>query len=114
MSTKNPQVQRRINRVRAKINGTSERPRVAVERSIKYIRVQLIDDTKGHTLLAVSDTGVKAKGTKTQKAAALGAELAKQAQAKQITKVVFDRRGNRYHGRIKALAEAARLGGLQF
>ena len=104
----------RKGRVRAKVFGTPERPRLAVFRSAKHITVQLIDDTAGNTLLSVSDSEIKAKGNKTEQAAAVGKAVAKKAQDKKIATVVFDRAGNKYHGRVKALADAAREGGLEF
>ena len=105
---KNLRDQRRKNRARAKISGTEKRPRLAVSRSNKNISAQLIDDKKGVTILAVSS------GSGIENAKKAGAELAKKATAKKISTVVFDRRGNKYHGRIKALAEGAREGGLSF
>ena len=100
-------------KIRAKVNGTSERPRFSVFRSNQYIYAQLIDDTKSTTLISASDIESK-KGTKTERATAVGTEVAKQAQAKGIKKVVFDRNGFKYTGRIKALADGARAGGLAF
>ena len=96
----------RKNRIRAKISGTSQRPRVAVFRSNKYISAQVIDDTVGKTL-------VSAKGPK-NKPEPVGEELAKKATEAGIKKIVFDRGGNKYHGRVKALAEAMRKNGLNF
>ncbi|EKE13542.1 MAG: 50S ribosomal protein L18 [uncultured bacterium] len=106
----------RKNRVRAKIIGTTERPRLSVFRSNTHIYGQIIDDIKGKTLVAFSDLGIKAKAkeSKTQIAANVGEELAKKAIAKKIKKVVFDRNGFRFHGRVKALADGARKGGLEF
>ncbi len=107
--------QLRKNRVRAVVSGTSERPRLSVFISNTHVSAQIIDDTKQVTLAAVTTVGNKqAKGTMTEKAAAVGAELAKKAKTKKITKVSFDRNGGKYHGRIKALAEAARQNGLEF
>lgn len=102
----------RRNRVRAKISGTAQRPRLSVYRSLQHISAQLIDDTSGKTLVAVMDT--KLKGTKTEKAAAVGKAIAEQAKAKGLSEIVFDRGGKIYHGRVKALAEAAREEGLVF
>lgn len=96
------------------MSGTAQRPRLVVFRSLAHIEAQLIDDVKGHTLVAVGDRQLKAKGTKTARATAVGAALAEQAKAKKIINVVFDRGGFQYHGRVKALAEAARTGGLKF
>lgn len=99
-------------KIRAKISGTAETPRLAVFRSNQYMYAQLIDDTKGVTIASASDQ--KAKGTKMDGAIATGTELAKLASAKGIKTVVFDRGGFRYAGRIKALADAARSAGLVF
>ena len=99
-------------RVRTKIAGTAERPRLAVFRSLTHIYAQLIDDLGGKTLAAASDAD--ATGTKSARAAAAGTLLAERAKAAGIEQVVFDRGGYRYHGRVKALADAARKGGLQF
>ncbi|CUS76693.1 LSU ribosomal protein L18P [Candidatus Kryptonium thompsonii] len=107
-------------RVRSKIFGTPERPRLSVYRSLKHIYAQIIDDTKGHTLVAMSSLSkeirdeVKNCKTKTDVSRVVGLALAKKALEKGITKVVFDRNGYKYHGRVKALAEAAREGGLIF
>jgi large subunit ribosomal protein L18 len=106
---------RRIARVRAKITGTSERPRLAVRRSLSHIYAQIIDDSVGKTLVAVSDADVKAKDLKkTDVATEVGKILAERALAKKISAVVFDRRDKRFHGRIKAVADGARAGGLTF
>jgi large subunit ribosomal protein L18 len=107
---------RRQNRVRAKVAGTSLRPRLAVFRSNKHIYAQIIDDTKGETLLTASDKDIKTSGKKTlaQTAQLVGVEVAKKAQAKKITDVVFDRGGFKYMGAVAALAEGAREGGLNF
>ena len=105
---------RRHARVRAKISGTSSKPRLAVTRSLNHISAQLIDDSEGKTLAASSDLKLKAKGTKVEKAKAVGEDLAKKAKEKKVETVVFDRCGYKYHGRIKALAEGAREGGLKF
>lgn len=101
---------RRHARVRAKISGTAERPRLAVFKSNRYISAQLIDDTKGTTLAASTSRGMK--GTFGEKAIAVGKAIAKDAQAKGVERVVFDRGGFSYAGSIKALADAAREGGL--
>lgn len=102
-------------RVRAKVNGTEARPRLTVTVSNTHISAQLIDDVKGTTIAAASTVGNKAaKGTMTEKAAIVGAELAKKASKKKVTKVVFDRNGRQYAGRLKALADAARKEGLEF
>ncbi len=106
-------------RVRKKIKGTTERPRLNVFRSARHIYAQLIDDTTGVTIVAAStvmeevSAGLKYSGN-IEAARKVGAEIAKRALAKDITKVVFDRNGFLYHGRVKAVAEAAREGGLSF
>ena len=104
---------RRHKRIRAKVSGTKETPRLAVFRSAKHINAQLIDDESGVTLAASSDTATK-KGTKLARAKATGLDLAKKAKEKGISRAVFDRGGFLYAGRVKALADAAREGGLQF
>ncbi|GIV34172.1 MAG: 50S ribosomal protein L18 [Chitinophagales bacterium] len=102
--------------IRKKISGTPERPRLAVFRSNREIYAQIIDDTIGHTLVAAStrEKNFQRKGTKTEQAAAVGLALAQKAIAAGITQVVFDRGGYLYHGRVKALADGARQGGLKF
>lgn len=107
-------LERRHRRVRAKIFGTAKVPRLSVSRSSAHMQAQLIDDEKGKTVFGMSDSALKKAGTKQQKAAMLGSEMAKQAKSKGITKVVFDRGGFRYHGRVKSFAEGAREGGLEF
>ena len=104
----------RHKRIRAKISGTTERPRLSVFRSNKHIFLQLIDDSSQKTLASASDLKIKKRGTKTEIAKEVGEELAKLAKAKKIKKVVFDRGGYKYHGRVKASAEGAREGGLNF
>jgi large subunit ribosomal protein L18 len=104
---------RRHNRIRAKVSGTAETPRLAVFRSARHITAQLIDDTKGVTLASANDVALKT-GSKVDFATAVGKEIAAKAKDKKITKVVFDRGGFLYAGRVKALAEAAREGGLTF
>ena len=99
-------------RMRHKINGTPERPRLAVFRSNKHIYAQIIDDTVGRTLVAASTLEFEAEGTKTEAAKQVGDLVAKKALEKGIKQVVFDRGGNIYHGRIQALAEGAREAGL--
>ncbi|OGF65171.1 50S ribosomal protein L18 [Candidatus Giovannonibacteria bacterium RIFCSPHIGHO2_02_42_15] len=103
----------RHRRIRAKLKGGSIRPRISVFRSSKHISIQLIDDEKNKTLFGVSDIKIK-KGTKTERAKNLGKEGARKILELGIKKVVFDRGGFRYHGRIKALAESLREGGLEF
>lgn len=101
-------------KMRRKINGTPERPRLAVFRSNKHIYAQIIDDTVGRTLVAASTLELEADGTKTEAARQVGDLVAKKALEKGIKQVVFDRGGNIYHGRIQALAEGAREAGLDF
>lgn len=111
---KNQQRARRQCRVRFKIKGTAERPRLSVFRSLKHIYAQLIDDEAGKTLVSAKDKEIKAGGKKSELAGAIGKLLAQKAQVKNIKRVVFDRGGYKYHGRIKAVAEGAREGGLKF
>ncbi len=112
--------QRRRRRVRGKIHGTAERPRLTVAKSLKNLFVQIIDDDKGVTLVGLATnsktmTPLIEKGdTKTAQAKKVGLKIAELARAKGIESVVFDRNQYRYHGRIKALAESAREGGLKF
>ena len=102
-------------RVRNKISGTETTPRLCVFRSNKHIEVQVIDDTKGVTLLASSSVALKlTNGNNVEGAKAVGADIAKKCLAKGIENVVFDRGGYIYHGRVKALAESARENGLKF
>ena len=103
----------RHTRIRSKVRGTSKMPRLAVYRSNKHLYVQIIDDTIGKTLVAAHDFDIK-KGTKRDMSTAVGTLIAERAKAKNIMRVVFDRGGFLYAGRVKALAEAARAGGLQF
>lgn len=105
---------RRHARVRNKISGTPERPRLNVFRSNSHIHAQIIDDTKGVTLVSASSVDMKLENGSNIEAVAVGAEIAKRALAKNIDVVVFDRGGYIYHGRVKALAEAAREAGLKF
>ncbi len=104
---------RRHRRVRRKVSGTSERPRLAVYRSNRHIYAQLIDDDAARTLAAASDLEVEAAGTKVERARAVGALLARRARERGIEAAVFDRGGRRYHGRVAALAEGAREEGLR-
>ena len=104
---------RRKHRIRATVTGTSARPRLAVCVSNLHIIAQVIDDEAGKTLAYASDTKIE-KGTKSEKAAVVGAKIAELAKKAKVTEVVFDRGGKLYHGRVKALAEAAREKGLKF
>jgi len=103
-------------RVKKKVRGTSEKPRLNVYRSNRFIYCQLIDDLAGHTLAAADsrEENIATKGTKVDQAKEVGKLLAERAKAAQIENVVFDRGGNLYHGRVKALADGAREGGLKF
>ncbi len=102
-------------RVRAALTGTAERPRLSINVSNKHVQAQIIDDTTHQTLAYVSTVGQKAaKGTMTERSAWVGTELAKKAKAAKVKTVVFDRGARLYHGRVKALADAARAGGLEF
>jgi len=115
MITKREKRQRRHKKIRFRIHGTSKVPRFCVFRSSNHIYAQLIDDNKAKVLLSASDKNIKkAKQTKSQVAKELGILIAKKCAEKKIEKVVFDRGGIVYHGRIKALAEGAREGGLKF
>jgi large subunit ribosomal protein L18 len=115
MAVKKEQRRLRIRRsIRAKISGTSARPRLSVFRSNKNIYAQLIDDLTGQTLVAISSAKMEAAANKTQVSTEAGKELAKKALEKGITEVVFDRSGYLYHGRVKSLADGAREGGLKF
>jgi len=108
---------RRIKRVRAKIFGTEMRPRLTVHRSLKHLYCQAINDEKGKTLVSASDFELTAKQRKEKRikiAQEIGALMAKKLKAKKISKVVFDRHGYKYHGIIKAFADAVREGGIEF
>ena len=105
---------RRHLRVRKKIFGTPERPRLSVYRSSKNIYAQIIDDTKGVTLISSSSLELKIKNNNLEAAAAVGKDIAEKAKKAKIKTVVFDRGGYIYHGRVKALADAARENGLEF
>jgi large subunit ribosomal protein L18 len=113
---KNITRQRVHERIRKKLQGTAERPRLNVYRSLNHIYVQVIDDLNGKTLVAASSAEGEGKktGGNVASAKSVGKAIAERAKAKGITKVVFDRGGYIYHGRVKALADAAREGGLQF
>ena len=104
----------RAKRTRAKIHGTADRPRLSVFFSNQHIVVQIINDDNGKTLVYATTVGSKITGTKTERAAKIGEEIAKKAKAAKISKVVLDRGAKLYAGRISALAEAARKEGLEF
>ena len=103
---------RRHLRVRAKVEGTSERPRLVVFRSDKHIYAQIVNDVAQRTVMSVSDAGLS--GKKSEKSVEVGKRIAEKAKAAGISKVVFDRAGYQYHGRVKAVADGAREGGLEF
>jgi large subunit ribosomal protein L18 len=115
--TEKKQIRARIHkRIRRKLSGNSERPRLAVFRSVAHIYAQVIDDSRGTTLVSASSVGkdAKSKGGNVAAAKAIGKLVAERAKEKGIKSVVFDRGGYQYHGRIKALADAAREAGLEF
>jgi large subunit ribosomal protein L18 len=108
---------RRHFRIRKRVNGTAQRPRLVVTRSLRHISAQVVDDLNGHTLVSASSLDASIRGTDGDKkavASKVGALLAERAKAAGIGKVVFDRGGNRYAGRLAALADAAREAGLEF
>lgn len=104
----------RKGRVRARITGTVDRPRLSITISNTHVSAQLIDDVAQHTIVSATTVGSKVTGTKTEKAAIVGTELGKKAVKAKIKQVVFDRNGYRYAGRLSALADAARKEGLEF
>jgi len=118
INTRKARLHRHI-RVRAKIEGTAERPRLCVFKSLNHIYAQIIDDCKGHTIVAAStlESEIRAQlegKTKSEQAELVGKAIARKALDAGISQVVFDRGGFKYHGRVKALADAARAGGLKF
>jgi large subunit ribosomal protein L18 len=116
-SSKNDVRVRVHNRIRIKVRGTGERPRLAVFRSLKHIYAQVIDDRRGHTVAAASSgekKGAAGNGGNVAGAKQIGKLIAERAKAQGVSKVVFDRGGYLYHGRVKALADAAREAGLEF
>lgn len=118
MKTKSAKVQRKI-RISRKIRGTEQKPRLSVFRSNNAIYAQLINDQKGQTILGIAEKHLalpkdKSEETKIKKAKTLGIALAQKAKAKKISQVIFDKGNYKYHGRVKALAEGAREGGLEF
>ena len=112
VETRRQSRERRHSRVREKIRGSAARPRLAVFRSLTHIYAQLVDDVSQRTLMTVTDSGTE--GKKTEKSAEVGKRIAQKAKDAGITKVVFDRGGYKYHGRVKAVADGAREGGLEF
>lgn len=113
MKKQDPRKRRHI-RIRARISGTAARPRLVVFRSLKRNYAQLVDDKAKKVITAASDSAFEKKGTKTERAKKVGAEIAKKALEKGVKACVFDRNGYKYHGRVKALADGAREGGLKF
>lgn len=111
--TKEEKRQRRHSRVRARLSGSAKRPRLSVFRSNKYIYAQLIDDEEGKTIASATSKTTKGKN-ETDKAREVGKEIAKQAKSKKVEGIVFDRGGFLYAGKVKAVAEGAREGGLEF
>ncbi len=107
-------MERRRARVRSKISGTSDRPRLSVKITNKHITAQLIDDTQGRTLAYATTVGKKIKGSMSERAASIGTTIAEGAKAKGVERIAFDRGGRIYQGRLNALATAAREGGLEF
>ena len=114
LTTKQANSLQRANRVRTAVSGTTERPRLSVHVSNLHVSAQIINDETHQTLAAVSTVGGKTTGSLTAKAEWVGAEIAKKAKAAKVNKVVFDRGSKLYHGRVKALADAARNAGLEF
>lgn len=114
MSKRNAQRVHRHKRVRAKISGTAERPRVSVYRSLNHLYAQVIDDTADKTIIGMSDKNLDGKLSKSDKAAKLGEEMGKKMKDAKITTIVFDRGGHAYLGRVKAFAEGLRKAGLEF
>ena len=107
-------LQRRKRTIRKRVSGSPERPRLSVHRTLKHIYAQVIDDTTGQTLLSCSSVALKVPGANVDAAKAVGTALGEQAKKKSISRVCFDRGGHLYHGRVKALADAAREAGLEF
>ena len=107
-------LERRKKRVRKDVSGTGETPRISVFRSVKHIYAQVIDDNVGNTLAAASSIALKIDGGNVAGAKEVGKALAEKAKEKGVTKVCFDRNGRQFHGRVKALADAAREAGLEF
>lgn len=101
-------------RIRSRVSGDSEKPRLTLTISNLHISAQLIDDSASKTIVSASTVGKKTSGSLSEKAKIIGEEIAKSATSKKISSVVFDRNGKKYHGRVKAFADAAREGGLKF
>lgn len=114
LQIKNNSMVLRKQRIRAKLNGTAKRPRLTVTISNMHVSAQLIDDVSHKTLAQATTVGTKATGTMTDKAKLVGTEIAKKAKTAKISTAIFDRNGKLYHGRVKALADAARENGLEF
>lgn len=114
LSHKIQNLARRKNRIRHNVAGTAERPRLSVFVSNQHVSAQVIDDAAGKTLAYATTVGQKVSGTMTEKAALVGTEIAKKAKAAKVKQVVLDRNGRLYHGRVAALADAARKAGLEF
>ena len=116
VATRSAARQKRHSRIRLTLQGTAERPRLVVFRSLTHITAQVVDDRSGRTLASASslEKPLRVGGSKTQRAGAVGKVLAERAAAAGVRQVVFDRAGFRYHGRVKSLADAAREGGLDF
>lgn len=117
MSKRNPKIdrlERRKKSIRRKLSGTTECPRLCVDRTLSHIYAQIIDDSTGRTLASASSKSLKVAGGNIVAAKDVGKALAENAKAASVTRVKFDRRGRLYHGRLKALADAAREGGLEF
>jgi large subunit ribosomal protein L18 len=106
--------QRRIFRIRSRVHGTKEQPRLAVNISNHHVTAQIIDDSSSNTLAYVTTVGQKLEGPLSKKAEWVGREIAKKAKRAKVSKVAFDRRGRKYHGRLKTLADTARSEGLEF
>ncbi len=101
-------------RIRSRVSGTSDKPRLTLTISNIHISAQIIDDSSSNTVASASTVGKKTTGSLSEKAKLIGTEIAKSAKAKKVSEVVFDRNGKKYHGRVKAFADAAREGGLKF
>lgn len=114
LAHKQANIKRRSHRVRSRVVGTSDRPRLSINISNFHVTAQIIDDSSNSSRAYATTVGQKISGTMTQKAAWVGSEISKKAKKAKITKVAFDRGSRKYHGRTKALADAAREGGLEF